>query len=67
MAGCLQQGKDLQDLALLQMQAVSSLFDEDVYEVLALEPLVNACERYGGTAQAQVEAQIAEARAVLAG
>jgi len=65
-AGCLQQGKDVQGLALPQMQGVSSLFDEDVYEVLALEPLVNARERYGGTAQAQVEAQIAEARAALA-
>ena len=55
----LQQGKDLQDLALPQRQGVSSLIEEDVYEVLALEHVVNARESYGGTAQAQVEAQIA--------
>jgi len=66
-AFCLQEGKDLQDLALPQMQGVSSLIGEDVYEVLALEHVVNARDSYGGTAQAQVEAQIAEARAALAG
>ena len=67
MAFCLQEGKDLQDLALPQMQGVSSLIEEDVYEVLELEHVVNARDSYGGTAQAQVEAQIAEARAALAG
>ncbi len=48
------------------MQGVSSLIEEDVYEVLELEHVVNARDSYGGTAQAQVEAQIAEARAALA-
>ncbi len=64
---CLQEGKDLQDLALPQLQGVSSLIEEDVYEALELEHVVNARDSYGGTAQAQVEAQIAEARAALAG
>ncbi len=64
---CLQEGKDLQDLALPQMQGVSPLIEEDVYEVLELEHVVNVRQSYGGTAQAQVEAQIAEARAALAG
>ena len=63
---CLQEGKDLQDLALPQMQAISSLIEDDVYEALTLEHVVNARDSYGGTAQAQVEAQIAEARAALA-
>ena len=66
-AVCLQEGKDLQDLALPQMQGVSNLIEEDVYEVLELEHVVNARDSYGGTAQAQVEAQIAEARAARAG
>ena len=66
-ARCLQEGKDLQDLNLDQMQAVSALIDEDVYEALALEQVVSVRNSYGGTAQAQVEAQIAAARNALAG
>jgi len=64
---CLQESKDLQDLSLAQMQAVSDLIDDDVYEALALEQVVSVRSSYGGTAQAQVETQIAEARAALAG
>ena len=59
------QGKDLQDLSLGEMQAVSSLIDEDVFEVLKLETVVNARTSYGGTATAQVERQIAAARRAL--
>ena len=64
---CLQEGKDLQDLSLDQMQAVSDLIDDDVYEALALEQVVSVRNSYGGTALGQVEAQIAQARAALAG
>ena len=43
----------------IALMYLSGLSEEEVYEVLALEHLVNVRERYGGTAQAQ----IAEARA----
>ena len=62
---CLEEGKDLQDLSLDQMQAVSVLIDEDVYAALALEQVVSVRSSYGGTARAQVAAQIVEARAML--
>jgi argininosuccinate lyase len=64
---CLQEEKDLQDLPLARMQSVSALIDDDVYDVLEVEHVVNARTSYGGTAQAQVEAQIDRARAALAG
>ena len=62
---CLQEGKDLQDLTLAQMQAVSPLIEAEVYDALALEQVVSVRNSYGGTAQAQVAAQIAQARVAL--
>lgn len=60
------EGKDLQALTLGEMQGVSGLIDEGVYEVLKLESVVDARSSYGGTAHAQVGAQIAAAKARLA-
>ncbi len=59
------QGKDLQDLGLGAMQGVSEGIGEDVFEVLRLENVVNARSSYGGTARAQVEAQLGNAKRVL--
>ena len=64
---CLEEGKNLQDLSLDQMQAISALIDDDVYAALALEQVVSVRSSYGGTARAQVEVQIAAARTALAG
>jgi len=61
----LREGKDLQDLGLAQMQTVSPIIQEDVFEVLKLENVVNARSSYGGTARSQVEAQIERAKEVL--
>ena len=61
----LREGKDLQELTLEQLQSVSELIREDVYEVLRLESVVNARTSYGGTAKAQVAAQLEAARARL--
>jgi argininosuccinate lyase len=58
----IQQGKDLQQLELNEMQQISSLIDKDVYETLRLESVVSVRKSYGGTAPKQVKAQIKAAR-----
>ncbi len=59
------EGKDLQALSLESLRSASSLIENDVYEVLALEAVVNARSSYGGTSTAQVEAQIVAAKQAL--
>ena len=59
------EGKDLQELSLAQMRAVSDQIDGDVYGVLELKNVVNVRNSYGGTALAQVEMQIDAAKAQL--
>ncbi|MEZ4630140.1 MAG: argininosuccinate lyase [Deinococcales bacterium] len=59
------QGKDLQDLNLAEMQGVSGLIDEGVYERLGLEHIINIRNSYGGTSTTQVSHQIALAKAEL--
>ena len=61
----LEKGKDLQDLELVDMKNVSPLIEQDVYDALGLERVVNARSSYGGTATEQVEAQIRAARRQL--
>ena len=58
----LEKGKDLQDLELADMKKVSPLVEQDVYDALRLERVVNARSSYGGTATEQVEAQIRAAK-----
>jgi argininosuccinate lyase len=57
-----EQGKDLSDMALSELQRFSSNISEDVFAVLTLEGSVAARDHLGGTAPAQVRAQIAAAR-----
>ncbi|MCA9838803.1 MAG: argininosuccinate lyase, partial [Trueperaceae bacterium] len=59
------QAKDLQELSLAEMQEVSSLIEQDVYEVLKLESVVNVRNSYGGTGTEQVKKQIKLARRLL--
>ncbi|MDZ7703528.1 MAG: argininosuccinate lyase [Trueperaceae bacterium] len=61
----LNEGKDLQELDVAQMRAVSELIGEDVFEVLGLEHVVNTRRSEGGTAYDSVVAQIKAARASL--
>jgi len=63
----IKQEKDLQDLELKTMQEVSSLIEDDVFEVLKLEAVVNARTSYGGTGTEQVRRQIAAASKQLNG
>jgi len=53
------QGCDLHELTLAQMQSVEAEITEAVYEVLGVENSVASRQSYGGTAPKQVAAQIA--------
>ena len=59
------QGCDLPDLTLAQMQSVHVSITEDVFGVLGVENSVASRMSYGGTAPAQVRAQVARWKEVL--
>jgi argininosuccinate lyase len=61
----IQQSKDLQDLALKDMQAVNSLIEKDIFAALRLEQVVSVRNSYGGTSPKQVKLQIKMARKAL--
>ena len=46
------------NMALKDFRAISSLFDEDVYDALALKTCVNERKVYGGPAKESVQKQI---------
>ncbi len=60
------EGKDLVELSLAKLQEFSPQICDDVFACLTLEGSVNARDHIGGTAPAQVRAQIAAWRAKLA-
>ncbi|MDU8926137.1 argininosuccinate lyase [Alisedimentitalea sp. MJ-SS2] len=60
-------GCDLPDLTLADMQGVHGAITEDVFSVLGVENSVASRLSYGGTAPAQVRAQIARWRAEMQG
>jgi len=60
-------GKNLEDVALADLQRFSPLIVDDVYAVLTLEGSLNARNHPGGTAPAQVRAAVARARQELDG
>ena len=55
---CIKNGETLDTLTLRDFRAISGLFDEDVYEALALKTCVNGRKVYGGPARESVEKQI---------
>ncbi len=57
-----QQGRDLADLPLAELQAFSALVTEDVYQVLTLEGSLSQRSHIGGTAPAAVRAAVERAR-----
>ncbi|HRM75857.1 MAG TPA: argininosuccinate lyase, partial [Paracoccus sp. (in: a-proteobacteria)] len=59
-------GIDLPDLTLEQMQSVNPAITDDVYKVLGVHNSVASRMSYGGTAPAQVRAQIARWKEKLA-
>ncbi len=58
-------GVDLPDLTLEQMQSVHSEINASIFEVLGVENSVASRTSYGGTAPAQVRAQVARWKEVL--
>jgi argininosuccinate lyase len=60
-----QQGCDLADLPLNDLQKFSSMISDDVYQVLTLEGSVASRNHIGGTAPAQVKLAIARARKLM--
>ena len=56
---CIKTGDTLDTLTLKDFRAISFLFDEDVYQALALKTCVNERKVYGGPAKESVEKQIA--------
>ncbi|HET9478575.1 MAG TPA: hypothetical protein VFO72_04490, partial [Pyrinomonadaceae bacterium] len=63
----LEQGKEIEQLALAELKDFSALIDTDVYETLTLEATLNAKSQIGGTAREAVNAALAAARQSLAG
>ncbi|WP_435104313.1 argininosuccinate lyase [Arhodomonas sp. AD133] len=59
-------GRDLAQMSLEELQQFSEAIEADVFEVLTLEGSVAARDHVGGTAPAQVHAQVAAARERLA-
>jgi len=58
---CVNEGIDLPDLKITQLQNFSPVIGEDVYQVLTLEGSVAARDHIGGTAPSQVRAAAARA------
>ncbi|HLT63213.1 MAG TPA: argininosuccinate lyase, partial [Pseudohongiella sp.] len=62
----IQQGKDLSELSLAELQQFSDIIADDVFAVLSLEGSVQARDHIGGTAPNQVRAAVARGRELLA-
>ena len=60
-----QQGCDLADLSLAELQKFNATISNDVYQVLTLEGSVASRNHIGGTAPAQVKQAIARARKLI--
>lgn len=60
-----QNGCDLPDLTLEQMQSTHGDITADVFDVLGVENSVNSRMSYGGTAPAQVRAQVARWKGII--
>ncbi len=60
------QGCDLPDLTLAQMKSINDGITAEVFDVLGVENSVDSRISYGGTAPAQVRAQIARWKELLA-
>src|SRR5690606_5330257 len=63
---CIQQDKYLLDLTIAEFKQFSDLFEDNIFDVLQPEQVVNARNVYGGTATAQVTAAIARAGDIMA-
>jgi argininosuccinate lyase len=62
---CIEQGKGLLDLPLSHYKQESPLIENDIYEALAIENVVNRRESEGGTGKTQVLHQLTKAQSKL--
>ena len=63
---CTENGKLLEELTLAELQDISPLFGEDVYEALKLETCMGQRKSYGGPAVEETSRQIQELEAFIA-
>ncbi|TYT73680.1 argininosuccinate lyase [Desulfobotulus mexicanus] len=59
-------GKELQDLSLEELKGFSELVEEDLFEALSVESMINRRKSAGGTATENVQKAVNIAREVLA-
>jgi argininosuccinate lyase len=59
---CLEKGCELQDLSLKELRELNPLFEEDFYSCLSLATVLALHKVPGGTAPAQVQRAIADAK-----
>ena len=64
-AACTAQGRTLEELTLPEFQAVSPLFEADVYEAIRLENCMALRASYGGPAVSETSRQIPDAEAFV--
>jgi argininosuccinate lyase len=57
--------KDLQELSLADLKKFSQAFDEDIFDILTLEQMVNRRVSLGGTAKTNVKKAIKKAEKTL--
>lgn len=62
---CIGSKRDFEDLTLEELKAVDSAFDQDFYQVIKLENVINSKISTGGTAKFRVEEEIQLAREKL--
>jgi argininosuccinate lyase len=60
-----EQDKELQELPLTDLKKFSQAFEEDVFEILTIEEVINRRVSTGGTATANVLKAIKEAQETL--
>ena len=63
----IEEGKDLSEMSLEELQQFSDVIGADVFDVLTLEGSVAARDHIGGTAPDQVRAAVVRGRALVAG
>ncbi|WP_257293352.1 argininosuccinate lyase [Endozoicomonas sp. YOMI1] len=61
----IQQGRDLSEMTLAELQVFSDTIEQDVFDVLTLEGSVSARNHLGGTAPEQVRQAVLNARKML--
>lgn len=65
MAFGIQEGRDLSEMTLGELQVFSDAIEHDVFDILTLEGSVSARNHLGGTAPEQIRQAVSNARKTL--